>query len=176
MSFTGCKVCVLVLRAAPGVWKQPESLQRQGPNLARGGSWFASLCLEAAHRLLCLLLWCGILEYSLLLRPMCDTFPLSDSHTNQRSVAMTSNYLSPPAALSPFIFYFLSKMNIAWLMRRLEIYNRFFECFTPQEREVWGQESQHPGKMRIFACNSHRVLYCWEGWLLNELCQSNTAV
>ena len=110
MSFTGCKVCVLVLRAAPGVWKQPESLQRQGPNLARGGSWFASLCLEAAHRLLCLLLWCGILEYSLLLRPMCDTFPLSDSHTNRRSVAMTSNYLSPPAALSPFIFYFLSKM------------------------------------------------------------------
>ena len=28
---------MLVLRAAPGVWKQPESLQRQGPNLARGG-------------------------------------------------------------------------------------------------------------------------------------------
>lgn len=45
---------------------------------------------------------CGILEYSLPLRPTCDTFPLSDSHTNRQSVAMTSNYLSPPAALSPF--------------------------------------------------------------------------
>lgn len=172
---------MLLLRAAVGLWKQPESLRRQGANLAQWGRGLPvsvwSLCLEAAHRrLLCLLLWCGILGYNLPLRPTCDTFPLSESHTNRQSVAMTSKYLSPPAALSPFIFYFLSKMNIAWLMRHLEIYNRFFECFTPQEREVWGQESQHPEKMRIFACNSHRVLYRWEGWLLNELCQSNTAV
>lgn len=63
---------------------------------------------------------------------------------------MTSNYLSLPAALSTFIFYFLSKMNITWVMRLLEIYNGFFECFIPQELKAWGQESQHPGKLCVF--------------------------
>lgn len=69
---------------------------------------------------------------------------------------MTSNYLSPPAALSTFIYlfilYFLSKMNTTWVTGHLEIYNRFFECFTPQELKVWGQESQHQGSCISFLC------------------------
>lgn len=42
-------------------------------------------------------------------------------------------------------------MNIVWLMRHLEIYSRFSECFIPQELKVWGQESQQPGKLCIFS-------------------------
>lgn len=155
---------MLLPRSAVGAWRQLESLQRQGPNLARGVVVCQPLSGAAVWKLLtedcCLLRWCGILEYSLPLRPMCDTFHLSDSHANRQC----SNDLKLPLSSSCsesfyFLFYFLSKMNIAWLVRHLEIYNRFSECFTPQEREAWGQESQHPGKMRIFACNSHRVLY-----------------
>lgn len=31
-------------------------------------------------------------------------------------------------------------MNITWVTGHLEIYNRFLECFTPDELKAWGQE------------------------------------
>lgn len=64
-------------------------------------------------------------------------------------------------------------MNITWVMRLLEIYNGFFECFIPQELKAWGQESQHPGKLCVFFLLVIRlVLNWWEGSLLNELCSA----
>ena len=104
-------------RSAVGAWRQPESLQRQGPNLARGVVVCQPLSGASVWKLrtegCSLLRWCGILEYSLPLRSMCDTFHLSDSHTNRQSVAVTSDYLSPPAAPSPFTFYLISLVQWA---------------------------------------------------------------